>query len=76
MHVNVWEWCEDVWHSKYINAPIDGSAWISSDNNIKTLRGGSWNDFPQYCRSATRGSHPFNCDLIGFRLVCASLGMS
>ncbi|MFM6267845.1 MAG: formylglycine-generating enzyme family protein, partial [Dolichospermum sp.] len=29
MHGNVWEWCQDDWHENYINAPDDGSAWIS-----------------------------------------------
>ncbi len=30
MHGNVWEWCQDHWHSNYDGAPIDGSAWINS----------------------------------------------
>jgi formylglycine-generating enzyme required for sulfatase activity len=59
MHGNVWEWCEDDWHDDYEEeeAPTDGSAWIastSSQNSIKVLRGGSWNDDPRYCRSACR----------------------
>ncbi|MFM5959412.1 MAG: formylglycine-generating enzyme family protein, partial [Dolichospermum sp.] len=41
MHGNVWEWCQDDWHENYINAPDDGSAWISLSNR-KVLRGGSW----------------------------------
>jgi formylglycine-generating enzyme required for sulfatase activity len=28
MHGNVWEWVEDDYHSSYVNAPNDGSAWI------------------------------------------------
>jgi formylglycine-generating enzyme required for sulfatase activity len=46
MHGNVWEWCEDDWHSNYNGAPSDGSAWmmimIIVLNRLKLLRGGSW----------------------------------
>ncbi|MFM6604924.1 MAG: formylglycine-generating enzyme family protein, partial [Dolichospermum sp.] len=51
MHGNVWEWCQDDWHENYINAPDDGSAWISLTNR-KVLRGGSWFSHADYCRSA------------------------
>jgi formylglycine-generating enzyme required for sulfatase activity len=70
MHGNVWEWCEDDWHSNYQNAPSDGTAWIKEFNisnrkefNInnrkvkviyKVLRGGSWYNSPVFCRSAAR----------------------
>jgi formylglycine-generating enzyme required for sulfatase activity len=59
MSGNVWEWCEDDWHDSYKNAPEDGSAWIDNDNHsppLKCLRGGSWYDFPNDCRSAYRYS--------------------
>ena len=32
MHGNVWERCADVWRENYINAPIDGSAWLDDDD--------------------------------------------
>ena len=42
MHGNVWEWCEDVWHDNYNNAPKDGSAWTdSAKQGDRVLRGGS-----------------------------------
>ncbi|MEO0827438.1 MAG: SUMF1/EgtB/PvdO family nonheme iron enzyme [Cyanobacteria bacterium J06635_15] len=75
MHGNVWEWCQDQWHDTYDGAPVDGSAWISSDDSVgRLLRGGSWYDFPDYCRSANRGRNARDGRYvdIGFRVVCAS----
>ncbi|GAB1543377.1 hypothetical protein NUACC21_60510 [Scytonema sp. NUACC21] len=75
MHGNVWEWCADDWHSNYEAAPSDGGIWIknNNDNQIKLLRGGSWYDNPEHCRSAYRNDHfpdnDFN-DFNGFRVVC------
>jgi formylglycine-generating enzyme required for sulfatase activity len=75
MHGNVYEWCQDSWHDNYTDAPTDGSAWLSSkeDSNTKLLRGGSWLNDPDYCRSAYR-SYDFldgNYYAIGFRVVCS-----
>lgn len=73
MHGNVSEWCEDTWHNNYNLAPTDGSAWLDNTNSTKLVRGGSWYDFPQNCRSAYRHSDfPGNYinDGIGFRVVC------
>ena len=75
MHGNVWEWCEDTWHKNYNGAPIDGSAWVSNNENYsRLLRGGSWFFFPEFCRSAFRSNNdPGGWQLIniGFRVVCA-----
>ena len=75
MHGNVWEWCQDDWHSDYEGAPIDGSAWLNNeeDNNDKLLRGGSWGSNPGHCRSACRAYHylDYNSSNIGFRVVCS-----
>ncbi|MFM6080835.1 MAG: formylglycine-generating enzyme family protein [Dolichospermum sp.] len=76
MHGNVWEWCQDDWHNNYIDAPIDGTAWTGLDmglsNDIKVLRGGSWDYCSGNCRSASR--YYFVADFdninIGFRVVC------
>ncbi|TRU23797.1 MAG: serine/threonine-protein kinase pkn1, partial [Microcystis aeruginosa Ma_MB_S_20031200_S102] len=72
---NVWEWCEDNWHSTYENAPKDGSAWLTNDDDYQILRGGSWYFNPYYCRSAYR----LNCNRrvnfnfkYGFRVVCGA----
>jgi len=74
MHGNVWEWCADTWHDDYKDAPTDGSAWTKGDNdNRSSLRGGSWYDIPNDCRSAFRDDsireRGFIDDLIGFRVV-------
>ena len=80
MHGNVWEWCLDDWHANYEGAPTDGSAWFNENNKlsqkpgIAVLRGGSWYDYPNLCRSASRddfvrASRHLN---IGFRVVCAA----
>ncbi|MFN7569582.1 MAG: SUMF1/EgtB/PvdO family nonheme iron enzyme, partial [Microcystis sp.] len=75
MSGNVWEWCEDNWHNNYIGAPKDGSAWLTNDNDYQIVRGGSWYDNPDGCRSAFRSlnyrrGNDFNG--LGFRVVCGA----
>jgi formylglycine-generating enzyme required for sulfatase activity len=82
MHGNVWEWCLDHWHSNYHQgalyqgAPINGSAWLSDQEDAdRLLRGGSWNNYTRFCRSASRDRYdPDNRSmLIGLRVVCSSV---
>jgi formylglycine-generating enzyme required for sulfatase activity len=55
MYGNVLEWCEDVWHDSYKDAPTDGSAWLSGgDSSYRVVRGCSWGDDEDNCRSAFR----------------------
>ncbi|MDE5085686.1 MAG: bifunctional serine/threonine-protein kinase/formylglycine-generating enzyme family protein, partial [Trichodesmium sp. St16_bin2-tuft] len=73
MHGNVWEWCADEWHDNYDGAPTDGSVWLDGYKDRAPLRGGSWDFFPNDCRSAFRNFYyrrddPFS--IIGFRVVC------
>jgi formylglycine-generating enzyme required for sulfatase activity len=75
VHGNVWEWCQDHWHKNYADAPTDGSAWLSTDENASRLiRGGSWIYYPSYCRSAYRIN--YTPDLryysFGFRVSCSA----
>jgi formylglycine-generating enzyme required for sulfatase activity len=79
MHGNVWEWCLDHWHESYEGAPSDGSAWVDGEGldgeqsrRERLLRGGSWFNRPQYCRSAYRDRiHPGDrLDYWGFRVCC------
>ncbi|AFY47326.1 hypothetical protein Nos7524_1448 [Nostoc sp. PCC 7524] len=72
---NIWEWCQDVYNDSYQGAPTDGSAWLrGSNNNIRVLRGGSWYNYPDTCRSASRSLNNRNVDFnsIGIRVVCAA----
>jgi len=75
MHGNVWEWCEDHWHDNYEDAPADGSAWLTENEEARRVyRGGSWFDGSRDCRSAYRDS--FSPDdrsyFFGFRVVCSA----
>ena len=75
MHGNVLEWCQDTWHDNYNGAPTDGSAWINNENRSRMLRGGSWDYYPYFCRSASRldGNWAVRVDylnIVGFRVVC------
>ena len=55
MHGYLWEWCADVGHSNYDNAPVDGSAWMEEGNpQQRVIRGGSWKDRAEMLRSASR----------------------
>jgi formylglycine-generating enzyme required for sulfatase activity len=72
MHGNVWEWCEDVWHDDYADAPNDGSAWTTGgQGGGRVLRGGSWLSYVPNVRSACRirGGADGRYDNDGFRLA-------
>ncbi len=88
MSGNVWEWCEDQWHeyyrgtgvwpNNYGDAPTDGSAWMDRIyplNWVHTVRGGSWLNGGDACRSANRSelsdvaSYPLDFRYCGFRLA-------
>jgi formylglycine-generating enzyme required for sulfatase activity len=71
MHGNVWEWCQDTWHDTYVDAPTDGSAWCekTTGTDYRVLRGGSWHNLAQLCRSASRDWRPAGARYagVGFR---------
>ena len=52
MHGNVWEWCLD-WYEEYPTASVEDPKGASS-GQYRLMRGGSWSNEAQYCRSATR----------------------
>jgi formylglycine-generating enzyme required for sulfatase activity/uncharacterized caspase-like protein len=73
MHGNVWEWCQDHWHTDYNGAPLNGAAWIDSTNNNQNyvIRGGSWLNESSNCRSSYRlwKNSDQVSNHIGFRIV-------
>jgi formylglycine-generating enzyme required for sulfatase activity len=79
---NVWEWCDDVWHSSHDGAAPDGAARPRRDASPdsaadRVIRGGSWSDsYARYVRAAyRRGRGPaFRDDYLGFR--CARVQTS
>jgi formylglycine-generating enzyme required for sulfatase activity len=88
MHGNVWEWCADTWHDNYDGAPSDGSVWLDNnqEENIdgksrfgtySVMRGGSWGNNPNPCRSAFRYNDLYRRVYRyydnGFRVVCVDL---
>ena len=72
---NIWEWCADVWHKHYENAPDDGSAWVTDgDPDWRVLRGGAYYNDVNKLRCAVRFRYDrqgLRYDDRGFRLVCS-----
>ncbi len=70
---NVWEWCEDWFHSNYEGAPTDGAAWLTpGEVQERSSRGGSFSTGnPTFLRCTARGGQtPDNRDFeTGFRVV-------
>ncbi|NEO99752.1 MAG: formylglycine-generating enzyme family protein [Symploca sp. SIO2E9] len=76
MHGNVLEWCADNSHPNHEGVPSDGQACLRYNNNTPIIvRGGSWYNYLQVCRSACRSYVTPSQALsksTGFRVVCVS----
>ena len=72
-HGNVWEWVEDCYSPRYLEATNGGAAQTSTclSSAYRVVRGGSWDDSRADLRAALRlGLLPGRRDpLVGFRVA-------
>ncbi len=71
-HGLVWEWCLDSWHRPYTEAPVSDP--VHREGPDRVVRGGSFHDGANGCRSAYRfGRHPsVRVGVLGFRVFLPS----
>ena len=78
MHGNLWEWCADDWFEDYTGAGMDSQPRKSGKSLFKVVRGGSWHETPNHCRSAVRLKFEAGerDDYVGFRVALDKPGQA
>jgi formylglycine-generating enzyme required for sulfatase activity len=71
MHGNIWEWCWDGYSANYYKEQVVDDPRGPDGAALRVYRGGGWNDFAGYCRSADRDWYRpvFRGNYLGFRLA-------
>lgn len=71
MHGNVWEWALDWYQSRSaVTSEAETDPVGPVEGTSRVLRGGSWLNSAQYCRSARRNIPSGSYRNYGFRLAC------
>ena len=72
MHGNIAQWCQDWYDANYyaISPPDNPQGPASGESRV--MRGGCYDTFAAYCRSAfrDRADHDARLKFVGFRIVC------